>query len=36
MFQQLVKDAVEWVKAHPKFSSFVAGLVAGVILGLLM
>lgn len=36
MFQQMVKDAVEWAKAHPKFSACAACLVVGVILGLLM
>jgi len=36
MFQQLVKYAVEWAKAHPKFSTCAACLVAGVILGLLV
>jgi len=34
MVKQAFADAVEWVKAHPKFSTCAACLVVGVILGL--
>jgi len=36
MAQRAFEATVEWVKAHPKFSTCAACLVVGVILGLLV